>query len=424
MSRPAVPFSEENPTAPIDKGQTANAVHIIPPSDITHSEVGSAEDRHQELFPPDGLRHRYLGSGNESELSDFLDNMDSYAEQLETPQADLLHMETLNTVAKVLASVRSFREVSGIVRILRITMRSLHLPHLHKEEACYQFLQNFLEFEDGVEPYQLVARSSSVLPDGLLGGAEESGLPVRKYTLATIVHNLSLILKRAMEKPVINRDNSMMFTTMLCKMMDPLIKQLHDEGGEELGPLGDNHSNETGSKEFQLGTNDLPHELLAFQLQSIIWLHQMMDRDCFNAEHLLVVVVNHLISIAITIATQNQSEKRTQTREYLSIFALGMSTVLPAILDPKHCCWSMPSTCNTVDLFDMCRGRCMRYSKIFKDFECFCDDGLENADFSELGDIRSKLSKNITDFKDWVAGLSSNMKCPEQFWALDPEGWD
>ena len=61
----------------------------------------------------------------------------------------------------------------------------------------------------------------------------------------------------------------------------------------------------------------------------------------------------------------------------------------------------------------------MRYLKIFNYFEYFCRDGLESLDFSEHEDIRSKLSKETTYFKDWATKLSSEMKCPSQWWS-DP----
>jgi len=212
---------------------------------------------------------------------------------------------------------------------------------------------------------QLVARTGQpvysplVLSDGPPRGVEESGFAFRNNTPATLVHYLRLTLKLVMQKPVIEHGHAKIFTATLCKIVCSLIKQLHDSEGK--GGLADSHSNEAGAKE--LPTNNLAHNVqmtptgLAFQLQFFAWLHQTVKRDYpdYNAEHLSVTMIEHLISIAIVIAKRNRSEKRTQTRDYLSIFALGMNTALPVILDPRHCCWLMPPHCGSSNLVNICR---------------------------------------------------------------------
>ena len=443
ISMSTVSFSGQRPTAPTAEEQTltSNVAHAIQPLNITHGEEDRVGDHQQyarqagaafirkleasaegvqsdltieylpllwgwyhrvcEQFPPDApLWRSHLESGNADELRLHLDTMYLYAERLEPSNANLWHTATLVGFH----SVHIFREASRIVRIFPTAMRQLpaQLQHL----VCYQFLSKFLEFEGGVLDFPISNKS------------------------ATDVQHLCLVLQLAMQKPVMIIEHHVMrFTATLCKMMDSFVKQLHSDDGEG---LADNDSNMALVKELKLPTNNLPHKEqmtpigLAFQLQFFVWLYHTVNWDYpgsnINVEHLLVTIVEHLISIAIVIAKRNRSEKRTQTREHLSAFAFKMSVALPVILDPKHCCWSMPHICDDDDswkLFIDCGGRCMRYLKIFNYFEYFCRDGLESLDFSEHEDIRSKLSKETTYFKDWATKLSSEMKCPSQWWS-DP----
>ncbi|KAF8422746.1 hypothetical protein EV426DRAFT_670283 [Tirmania nivea] len=400
-------------------------------------------------FSPDAtFWQSYLGSGDENELGaieQYLNTMYSYGEQLESPNSERWHTATLNTVVEFLTPRHSFRETSSIFRILPVAMKSQKLTDSRKESICYQFFRTFLEFDDvtdvrfGFEPYQHVVRTGQPIrgppvgPDGVPGKADESVFAYENYTPAACIHYLRLALKLAMQKPVIQRGRQVVrFTATLCRMVSSLREQLpYDESGTKgLEPSANNHSNKVGTRELRLPTNNLPHEVqktpmgLAFQLQFFAWLHQTVNWDypnC-NAEYLLITIAEHLISMATVIAKQNRSkamasEERTQTQKYLSTFALGMNAALPIILDPKHCCWSMPSLSGTSgDLFYTCRGRCTKYLKILTTFECFCRDGLENVDFSECEDIRSKLRKDITDFTSWIRQLSANMKCTSQRW--------
>jgi len=397
----------------------------------------------------------YLGSGDVNELKaveQYLDTMYSYGEQLEGPISERWHTATLSTVVEFLTPRHSFREASAIFRILPIAMKSRQLSDSRKETICYQFLRNFLEFDDGTdmcfgfEPYQHVVRTGQPIrgppvgPDGVPGEPDESVFAYGNYTPAICVHYLRLALKLAMQKPVIQCGRHVVrFTATLCRMVCSLREQLPNDNPESAKgpePPTINHSNEMGARELQLPTNNLPHEIqktpmgLAFQLQFFAWLYQTVNWDypnC-NAEYLLITIVGHLISMATVIAKQNRStsmtsEERAQTRKHLSTFALGMNTALPMILDPKHCCWSMPSLSSTTvggDLFYTCRGRCMKYLKIFTIFECFCRDGLESVDFSEHEDIRSKLKKDTTNFTYWVRQLSANIKCTSQRWWVPP----
>jgi len=457
LSSLPISFSEERTTAPIVKEQTTtrDVTHTTQLSNIAYSEeqaspaipfmrsVEISQGRVQSGSSPMEVDSTNL-IREPQHLPLLLDQYRTNEQPVPNTGTSFWHTATLDIFVKFLTSVHSFCEASSIARIFPIAMMLPQFPVPLKEEACYQFLWDFLEFEDDIdicvdfEPYtyQLVARrgqparSPSVLPDGLLRGAEESGFAFRDYTPAALVRCLRLTLQLAMQEPVIERGHVMEFTTTLCKMVDSLIKQLHDsEGGGGPEPLADNYSNEAGAKELNPPTNNLAHQeqmtptCLAIQLQFFAWLHQTVKRDYpdYNAEHLSVAMIEHLISTAIVIAKRNRSEKRTQIREYLSIFALGMNTGLPVILDPTHCCWLMPSLCDSFDLFNICKGRCMKYLKIFQYFERFCHDGLEYGDFSQPEDIMSKLSKDITEFKGWVAELSSNMKCPSQWWILGSE---
>ena len=387
----------------------------------------------------------YLGSGDANELDavkQYLDTMYSYGEQLGSPISEGWHTAALNTVAEFLTPQHSFRETSSVFRILPVAMKSQQLPDSRKKTICYQFLRNFLEFDEGTdmrfgfEAYQHVVRTGKPIrgppvgPDGIPGKAGESVFAYENYTPAACIHYLRLALKLAMQKPVIQRSRHVVrFTATLCRMVCSLREQLPDDESGAKGPAN-SHPNRAETRELQLPTNNLPHEVqktpmgLAFQLQFFAWLYQTVNWDypnC-NAENLLITIAEHLISMATVIAKQNRSismasEERSQTRKYLSTFALGMNAALPMVLDPKHCCWSMPSLSGTGgDLFYTCRGRCTKYLKIFTTFECFCLDGLENVDFSEREDIVSKLRKDTTDFTSWMHQLSANMKCTSQRW--------
>lgn len=420
----------------------------------SHCSVSGREPQHLQLlldqisskFSPNAIFWQsYLGSGNVKELKaveQYLDTMYSYGEQLGSPFSEEWHTAALNTVAEFLTPRHSFREAASIFRILPVAMKSQQLPDSRKETICYQFLRNFLEFDDGTdmrfgfEPYQHVVRTGQPIrgppvgPDGIPGKANESVFAYENYTPAACIHYLRLALKLAMQKPVIQRGRHVVrFAATLCRMVSSLREQLPDDESGAKGPTS-SHSNGAGARELQLPTNNLPHEVqktpmgLAFQLQFFAWLYQTVNWDypnC-NAENLLITIAEHLIAMATVIAKQNRFislglEERTQTRKYLSTFALGMNAVLPMILDPNRCCWSMPSLSGSGgDLFYTCRGRCTRYLKIFTTFEYFCLDGLENVDFSEREDIISKLRKDTTDFTSWVRQLSASMKCTSQLW--------